>query len=250
MNRLVFETMGTVASLATVGAALDEARADAVRAVFHTSDERFSLFRTDSQLSRIARGDLGLPDADPAVRDCYAEAMGWDAATAGAFRPHRPADGVLDLSGIVKAAAMRDAAVLLDGPGVDAWCLAVGGDVLVSADSDQDWTVGIVDPDDRAQLLTAIALSPSRVAVATSGSAERGDHIWTPPGTRSEFAQVSVAAADIVTADVLATAIVSAGASFLDEATARWDIDVLTIDRAGEVRATPGMRAMIRDAAA
>jgi hypothetical protein len=49
------------------------------------------------------------------------------------------------------------------------------------------------------------------IALATSGTAERVDHIWRLPGGQDGFVQVSVAAADIVTADVLAAAIVGAG---------------------------------------
>ena len=49
--------------------------------------------------------------------------------------------------------------------------------------------------------------------IATSGSSERGDHIWPAPNstTKSEYLQVTVAATDLVTADIWATAIVSGG---------------------------------------
>ena len=68
------------------------------------------------------------------------------------------------------------------------------------------------------------------MAVATSGSAERGDHIWTQPGAGpSPFVQVSVAAGDILTADVLATAIVAGGRPALDEFADRFPIDVLAV---------------------
>ena len=52
--------------------------------------------------------------------------------------------------------------------------------------------------------------------------------------------QVSVAAADLVTADVLATAIVAGGRAALDELTGRHDIDVLAVTRDGGLLATPG----------
>ena len=102
---------------------------------------------------------------------------------------------------------------------------------------------GIADPDDRSALLCAVELRGSRRAIATSGGAERGDHIWLA-GTaeRAEFEQVTVVADDIVTADVLATAIVAGGRRTLDDLTDRWDIDVITVDRRGELLATPGIR--------
>jgi thiamine biosynthesis lipoprotein len=58
-----------------------------------------------------------------------------------------------------------------------------------------------------------------------------------------EFVQVSVAAADVVTADVLATAIVAGGIPMLNRATAMWDIDVLAVRADGDLLATQGFRA-------
>jgi thiamine biosynthesis lipoprotein len=51
---------------------------------------------------------------------------------------------------------------------------------------------------------------------------------------------VSVIADSIVTADVLATAIISGGQVSLDDSTARWPIDVLVVRRNGELLASPG----------
>jgi thiamine biosynthesis lipoprotein len=239
--RATFETMGTVVSLEWSGG--DQA-VDAVRRVFESADRRFSLYRSDSELSAVADGSLDLLDASTELREVYAPALGWRGETGGAFTPHRP-DGAIDLNGIVKAWAMAEAGRALgDGD----WCLNVGGDVLVSgqATSGAPWVVGLVDPADRTSLLTALPLVGTRRAAATSGSAERGDHIWTRGREAAEFVQVTVVADDIVTADVLATAIVSGGAATLDDLTARFDVDVLTVDRAGGLRATPGMRELVR----
>lgn len=234
------ETMGTVVSLEWAG---DQQALDAVRGVFEAADRRFSLYRPDSELRQVADGALELLDASSELREVYATALGWRGETGGAFTPHRP-DGTVDLNGIVKAWAMADAGRALgDGD----WCLNVGGDVLVSGQmaSGSPWVVGIVDPADRAVLLTALPLVRGRRAAATSGSAERGDHIWTRGRERAEFVQVTVVADDIVTADVLATAIVSGGAASLDDLAGRFDVDVLTVDQEGELRATPGMRELV-----
>ena len=78
-------------------------------------------------------------------------------------------------------------------------------------------------------------------ALATSGSAERGEHIWRLGGGAG-FVQVTVAAADIVTADVLATAIVSGGTPTLNLATDNWDVAVLAIRADGSMLATPAFQ--------
>jgi FAD:protein FMN transferase len=232
--------MGTVASL-TFDAASDGAvTVREVQTIFDHYDATYSLYRAQSELSRIAAGQLTLADASEELRDIYATALEWRASTNGDFTPHRP-DGVVDLSGVVKAIAMQDAGVKLVLSGATNWCLNVGGDVLVSGygEGSERWTVGIVDPLDRSALLTSATLRGARRACATSGSAERGDHIWSVGATPAIFAQATVLADDIVTADVLATAIIAGGPSALDQICRTWNIDAMTIDHDGNIRMTP-----------
>jgi thiamine biosynthesis lipoprotein len=70
------------------------------------------------------------------------------------------------------------------------------------------------------------------------------DHIWTAGAGRSDFVQVSVVATDIVTADVLATAIVAGGRPMLDRATDEWELEVLATLPDGGLLGTPGFRAL------
>jgi thiamine biosynthesis lipoprotein len=242
--RHVFVTMGTVVSL-DVSDADAAAPVELVERVFADADARFSLYREDSELSRINAGGFGLLDASPELREAYELASDWRVRTGGAFTPTRP-DGLLDLNGVVKALAMRDAGSVLDDAGCRDWTLVVGGDLLASGSGSggAPWVTGVVDPADRTALLCAIELREPRRAMATSGAAERGDHIWLV-GMAPEYLQVTVVADDILTADVLATAIVAGGESMLRAACGRWDIDVLTVDVAGGLTATPGFRAAL-----
>jgi len=240
--RHVFETLGTVASLDVPSEFSDDV--PAIESSFREFDERFSLYRPDSELSRIASGHLSLAEASASLRSSYARSLDWREATSGWFTPHRP-DGVLDLNGIVKAEAIERAGRLLDGSGCPAWSVNVGGDILVRADA-EPWVTGIADPRAQAEILCSMSLGDRRRAIATSGSAQRGDHIWRggmsgPPA----FVQVSVIADDIVTADVLATAIVAGGRDALDDFSERWDVDILAVDRQGGLLATPGVRQLL-----
>ena len=253
---LTIETMGTMVSVRLPGRTGDgqiegsrQAARDGVDAVFQRWNERFSLYRPESELSRVASGRLRLTNASPDLRDCYALALQWRDQTDGVFTPHR-ADGVIDLSGVVKALALEEAGAGLLTLGHGDWSLNAGGDILVHGQphaggpgETASWPVSIVNPQDRLDVLATLALGTPLRAVATSGSAERGEHIWTPsPGTPSPFLQVSVLAADIVTADVLATAIVAGGEATLDLCTRRWPIEVLAVLRGGSLLATPGLR--------
>lgn len=237
----VFDTMGTVVSLDCPALAVGSAELASVMAIFAGFDDRFSLYKSDSELSAIARGNLSLTSASAELRELYARAIDWRNRTGGEFSPHRP-DGVIDLNGIVKAVAMQSAADSLRGFGVVSWCLNVGGDVFTdgSQGDGSPWTVGIVDPLDRSSLLCAVTLGDERRAIATSGSAERGAHIWSKGVERSDFVQVSVVAAKIETADVLATAIIAGGVSTLNSITENYAVDVLTVDSKGSLTATPG----------
>jgi thiamine biosynthesis lipoprotein len=241
--RHVFETMGTVVSLDVADS--EPSLMLRIEAVFAEADARFSLWRDDSELSRINAGAVALLDAEPEVLDAYALSVDWRGRTGGAFTPTRP-DGFLDLNGVVKAIAMRDAGAVLDDAECRDWSLVVGGDLLASGSGPggTPWVTGIIDPHDRTALLCAIELLDARRAIATSGCAERGDHIWKS-GLASSFVQVTVVADDIVTADVLATAIVAGGEPTMREACERWSVDILTVDAVGEMTATPGFRAAL-----
>jgi thiamine biosynthesis lipoprotein len=259
-----FQCMGTVISLALpAGAARDggevlEGATAAVECVFAGLDATFSLYRPNSEASRLARGELTLRDASAAFRARFADATGWRLLTDGFFTPERP-DGVLDLAGIIKGYAIDQAASALECAGVEDWCLNAGGDVLVSGSpapgAGAPWLAGIVDPQDRRSLLSGFFLGGSGrfTARATSGTAERGNHIWRAGAGRADsgqagpgpldFRQVSVVATDILTADVLATAVVAGGRRMLDWATDSWDVEVLAVLGSGELLATPGFRA-------
>ena len=242
--RRVFGTMGTVASLDLPVGPNADAVARVIEDIFSAADNRFSLYLADSELSRIADGRLRMTNASEEIRSAYAAATFWRLLTDGAFSPNRP-DGIVDLNGIVKANAIDEAGRALSSFGFADWSLNVGGDMLCSGAQPDGarWTTGIVDPTNHSALACAIELRDDRRAIATSGSAERGDHIWRGATTTvPEFLQVTVVANDIITADVLATAIVAGGTLTLDLATTKWPIDVFAVRTDGRYVATPGVR--------
>ncbi|QYH34657.1 FAD:protein FMN transferase [Salinibacterium sp. M195] len=250
--RHVFETMGTVASIELPRAWASEVAA--LERIFREVDDRFSLYRRDSELSMIADGRLLLSAASSPLLASYSRALEWRNATGCNFSPHRP-DGAIDLNGIVKAEAIDQAGAHLTAAGCPQWSINVGGDILISPTGGATGVsaragqpapailrAGIADPATPAQLLCSLELRHPRRAIATSGSAQRGDHIWRGGSTEpAQFVQVSVVANDIVTADVLATTIVAGGEIALDDVTDRWDVDVITVDAAGALRTTPGL---------
>jgi thiamine biosynthesis lipoprotein len=117
MSVHTFEAMGTMVSIritdanSSVTAVLED-----IQQKFSRLNQAFSLYREDSEISQIARGELALADSSEEMREEYARALDWREKTDGAFTPHRP-DGVIDLSGTIKAVAIDAAAQLLHGLG-------------------------------------------------------------------------------------------------------------------------------------
>ena len=252
LPRWHFETMGTVVSVSTP--TLEREAAPALRArvqsVFTDFDREFSRYRPDSAISRIARSELTLMDASERLRSTYATALEWRSRTGGAFTPHRP-DGVVDLDGVVKALAIEAAGRVLTDAGLRDWCLGCGGDVLLAGDAaspDAPWTIGVADPDDARRLLAEVPMLGDDRAMATSGVSERGEHVWRSE-LGSTLRQVTVIAADIVTADVLATAILSGGLDALELLAPRHRVEVLALTADGMV-VTPRLRTLISAPAA
>ncbi|WP_026926152.1 FAD:protein FMN transferase [Granulicoccus phenolivorans] len=212
-----------------------------IEEAFAEREQRFSLHR-DSEARQVARHELPLDATSAEFRATYWAAVDWGARTDGAFTPHHPA-GHIDLFGIVKALAIQEAGDLLTAAGHQDWLINAGGDLWRHgrAPVGEAWTQNLLDPAHRPALLEQYA-PHARRAIASAGGRDRGEHVWRRFGDAT-YRQVSVAADDIVAADVLATAILAGGESTLELALAHWDIDVFATGRDGRSWVTPSTRA-------
>jgi thiamine biosynthesis lipoprotein len=207
--------MGLPISLLARGPAARTAAADAAaQAVYgelREVDRTFSPYREDSEVSRLARGELSLEDADPVIREVAGRCRRASELTGGLFDAQTPG-GVWDPSGLVKGwAAERASRLLAEVAEVD-WCLNAGGDVVVLCPSGESFTIGIQDPADPGKVLATVRSTAN--AVATSGTAARGAHLYDPRsgGTiNSRWVAISVTGPSLESADVLATAAFVAG---------------------------------------
>lgn len=250
-----FESMGTMVSIRIADAELGvNDKQEQIIAVlteieheFGRVNEKFSLYRDDSEISMIARGELSLADSSEEMREEYARALDWRDKTDGAFTPHRP-DNVIDLSGTIKAVAIDAASQRLTQSGVTNFTVNIGGDLTSSCNQSAEetgWITGIIDPLDPSTMLAAVRLTAEFPAMATSGSAERGEHIWLRPETTKAFVQATVIGPDIITADVLATAIISGGQATLDQITQNFAVAVLTVAPDGALQANARLQELV-----
>jgi thiamine biosynthesis lipoprotein len=203
---------------------LNEVINEAVK-VLHEADGIFSLYKSESPLSKLARGECSVSDCPEVVSAIWDECENWTKVTDGWFSPFTP-EHTFDPSGLVKTWAANKSAQVLEQNGIADFAMNAGGDIRLSADisSGVALQIGISKPitiaSPEAEVLTVVNLNgtPFR-AVATSGTAERGDHIWNPKlgsAWAHSISQVTVVAQDIVTADVWATALFAAGENVLE----------------------------------
>ena len=196
---------------------LDASTERAVQACFdelRDIDRVFSPYRVDSDVGRIARGELAIADADARVGEVEAECRAFSIETDGLFSATW--QGSFDPTGYVKGwsvenAARRHLAPLLEQ--VVAVGINAGGDMqlFTASDSGWRWNVGIADPRGPGQIIATLEVRNG--AVATSGSAERGAHIIDPRTAAPARGIVSATVVDdsLARADVWATAAVVAG---------------------------------------
>lgn len=211
-QRHVEHCMGTAFSFDVRFPGVDRRALESVIDWLHWVDATFSTYRSDSQINRLARGDISLAKCAPEVREILDRCAELEAETGGYFSAR--AGGILDPSGLVKGWAIERASALLAAAGSANHCVNGGGDVqcLGQPDAESLWRIGIAHPR-RPTDLVGIAAG-SHLAVATSGSAERGAHILDPH-TRTRptaLASVTLIGRDLATTDAYATAAFAMGA--------------------------------------
>ncbi|MFD5804559.1 FAD:protein FMN transferase [Streptomyces sp. NPDC049936] len=244
--------MGTVFSFdvrggepTAVRAALDEAVAG-----LHRADEVFSTYRDDSEVSRLARDEVTVGACAPEVAEVLELAAEAERVSDGWFSTRY--QGRLDPTGIVKGWAVERAARRIAAAGATGVSLNGGGDVqlLGSPGARRPWRVGVSDPLRPGGLAAVVsAAGAAELAVATSGSAERGAHVVDPRTGRSavtDLLSVTVVAPRLTWADCWATAAFAMGS----REGLRWleslpGVEGLLITAGDEVRCTGGLAAWL-----
>ena len=171
-------------------------------------DDRFSTYKDASMVSRLRRGELSESDYDGDLREVLDLCERVRLASAGTFDiwTHSP-DGV-DPSGLVKGWSIDRGAEILRAGGAGNFCINAGGDVLAVGEASPGvaWRVGIRHPLEPSLVVKVVVARD--LAVATSGTYERGAHIGNPvaPDTPAELLSLMVVGPELTLADAYATA--------------------------------------------
>lgn len=243
MSFLAGPIMGTTVSIDVRDAAVGEASLQAALRLLQELEQRFSTYRSDSEISRIDRGELAVSAAHQQVQDVLDACARLRAESGGAFDAWR--GGRLDPSGYVKGWAADRAAQVLRDDGAHNFALNLGGDIICAGERapGNPWRIGVRHPDDATSVMLVLGLRDG--AVATSGLYERGAHVTDARtgGAVDAWRSVTVVAADLTTADSIATAALARGPDGPAWAASRLGCDVAALDAQGRLFTTAGLSA-------
>jgi thiamine biosynthesis lipoprotein len=175
-------------------------------------DARFSTYRQTSEIRRLDRGELALDAAHADVREVLELCDEVERRSDGHFSA-RPAGGGLDPSAVVKGWSVDRGARLLEAAGARNFCINAGGDVLARGEPEpgRPWRVGIRHPEEAGLMLAVLGVRD--LAVATSGTYERGGHIVDPAtgGPARDLLSMTVVGPSLTLADAHSTAAFAMG---------------------------------------
>ena len=218
-KRYEIHVWGTVLFLDIASTSISESEMDqaveAVKSFVFEVDEVFSTYKDASFISRLRRGEITIEDCPDDLQEVWQLCLVARDLTGGAFDPWA-ASGGFDPSGYVKGwAADRVAEILLEA-GCEHLQVNAAGDLTLRGGINEKglispWKIGVVNPDNRQEVLRIFEINDG--AIATSGTYERGAHIFDPAtGTIAIGAKsATVLGPDGGLTDALATALMVAG---------------------------------------
>ncbi len=185
---------------------------------FRSVEKRFSVFNTNSEISRINRGEIKKEDFSKDMISVFELAEKTKNQTGGYFDIITK-DKKYNPSGIVKGWAIYNASKILLSQGYKNFYIDAGGDIQAHGKNKYgfDWKIGIKNPFSQTQIVKVIGLK--NMGIATSGTYIRGQHIYDPfnrSKVLTEIISLSVIGPDVLEADRFATAAFAMGKQGID----------------------------------
>ncbi len=211
-------------------------------AYFAGVEQKFSVFKPDSEISRINRGEINPEDYSAEMKEIFLLAEKTKRATNGYFDILTP-EGKFNPSGLVKGWAISQAAELIRQGGFENFYVDAGGDIETQGNNiaGKPWAVGIRNPFNVDQNVKVVYVKNK--GVATSGIYFRGQHIYDPhqPGKKIEnIASLTVIGPNAFEADRMATAAFAMGERGIVFLAKLPGFEAYLIDKAGQAIFTNG----------
>jgi thiamine biosynthesis lipoprotein len=180
---------------------------------FREVDERFSTYKETSEISRLNRDELAVRDCHPDVRWVLARCDELREETGGYFDARYESLLTVDPSGLVKGWSVDRGGELLEGHGIRNYSINAGGDIRTRGGAlpEDRWRTGIQHPLHQDRI--AAIVESTDLALATSGTYVRGEHILDPHTglPPSGLLSVTITGDDLGTVDAYATAAFAMG---------------------------------------
>jgi thiamine biosynthesis lipoprotein len=193
---------------------MDEA-VESVKTFAYEVDEVFSTYKEHSFVSRLRRDEINIYSCPSDLQQVWRLCLVARELTDGAFDPWAVSGG-FDPSGYVKGWAADRVAQILLGAGCEHVQVNAAGDLtlrggVLEKNIAGPWKIGVVNPENRQEVLRIFEITDG--AITTSGTYERGAHIFDPhTGTIASGAKsATVLGPDGGLTDALATALMVAG---------------------------------------
>ena len=191
---------------------LIQAFTEAEQFIYHV-DEVFSTYKENSIISQLKREEIEISSCSHEVQEVWALCKKTMELTGGAFNPWLKG---FDPSGLVKGWAAQKCGEIFEKYGVENSLVNAAGDLALRGGLLKDgevtpWEIGIRNPEIKDEIVESFKINIG--AIATSGSYEKGAHIYDPftnliaIGARS----ATVIGPDAAIADALATALMVSG---------------------------------------
>jgi thiamine biosynthesis lipoprotein len=206
------EVWGTVLYIDVTSSVDIESAITKVNQYVQHVDEVFSTYKENSIISQLRRNEIDIEQCSPEVIEVWNLCAFVKELSQGAFDPWAVAGG-FDPSGLVKGWAADNCAEILLAAGANHVQVNAAGDLALRGGftPDQPWSIGVVNPDNRLEILQTFEIIDG--AIATSGTYERGAHINDP---YTGMIAIGAKSATVIgpngaIADALATALMVAG---------------------------------------
>ncbi len=219
---------------------------DAVFRFFNAVDEKFSTYKPDSEVSHYNAGHIATKDLSDDMTTVLRLCEETKLLTGGYFDIDR--NGFIDPSGLVKGWAIDIAGQLLRHAGFKNFYLEIAGDIQVDGRDalNNPWKIGLRHPTEKEKIVKVVQLTDH--GIATSGTYERGQHIYDPKtkqSVKTDIVSLTVIGPNIYEADRFATAAFAmgrAGIAFIEQ---RPDLEGYMIDQTGTATLTSGFEKFV-----
>ena len=211
---------------------------------FEYIDQKFSTYKTTSEISQINRGELLPAEYSDDMKEVFRLSEETKQLTREYFNIKKP-DGSYDPSGLVKGWAIYKAAELIKDMGFKEYYVDAGGDIEARG---KVWKIGIKNPFKQSEIVKVLYIQDK--GVATSGTYIRGDHIYDPTNSGTnmdEIASLTIIGPNVYEADRFATAAFAMGKEGINFVQNLEDFEGYMIDQKGIATMTTGFEAFTKE---